>query len=168
MGDVAGYLFKRELIKDIRFDKNTSYMEDTIFIIQVLQNVEKIKTVKSAIYNYNLNQYSLTKSINNIEKRLDGYFYSLDKVSKLLNNCEFNEDIAKRKVKLLESEFAKICNKEEIEKLLENENAKQIARSKNVNLQYKLFIYLVRKKNIKGILLYVKLRNKIKKLVKRK
>lgn len=163
-----GYLFNKRLLENLKFDVNTSYMEDTIFIIQVLQNIEKVKIVKNAIYNYNLNQDSLTQNLNSIENRINGYIYSLDKIKRILSNDNFNMQIDIRKVKLLESEFAKTDDKEIIKKLLENRNTKQIANTNKISLKYKLFIHLIKKQKLKEMLLYIRIRNKIKKLVKRK
>lgn len=163
-----GYLFNIRLLENIRFDVNTSYMEDTIFIVQVLQNIEKVKIIKNAIYNYNLNQDSLTQNLSGLENRINGYIYSLDKIKQILSDNSFNKQIDIRKVKILESEFAKTDDKDILKKLLENENTKRIANINKISFRYKLFIHLIKKQKLKDMLLYIRIRNKIKKLIKRK
>ena len=163
-----GYLFKKELIENIKFDTNTSYMEDTIFITKVLLKINQVKIVTGAIYNHNLNQGSLTQSATNIEKRLNGYIYSLDKISEILkeNNIFYDSELELRKLKLIETEFSKITNRELICELLNNVNIKQVIEKCNPSLKYKWFMHLMKKQNVKGIMRYIKIRNKIKKLVK--
>lgn len=163
-----GYLFKRELIEDIKFDENTSYMEDTLFIIQVLFKVQQIKVVKTAIYNYNVNQGGLTKNSNNIEKRLNGYIYSINKINEILklNNIFYDDELNSRKIKLLEAEFAKVTNEKTIKSLLENTNVIQIIKQSKPSLKYKYFMHLIRKGNSKKIMKYIQARNRIKKIVK--
>lgn len=165
-----GYLLKKSLLENMKFDTNTSYMEDTIFIINCLFKVSKVKFARKAFYNYNQNEGSLTQNISNIEKRLNGYIYSLDIVNKLLhqNGYNYELEINKRKLKLLESEFAKVTDKKNIEKLLENENVKTVAKQSKVSLEYKVFVHLIKKQKAKCIWTYIQIRNKMKKLVKRK
>lgn len=163
-----GYLFKKELIENIKFDVNTSYMEDTIFIIQVLLKIEQIKVVKTAIYNHNLNDGSLTKNSNMIEKRLNGYIYSINKLNEILkeNNIFYGTELNSRKIKLLEAEFAKVTDEKTIQSLLENDNVKQIALQERIKFKYKFFMHLIRKNKAKGIMIYVQTRNRIKNIVK--
>lgn len=164
-----GYLFKKNLLDNVKFDINTSYMEDTIFIINCLLKIRKVKVARKAFYNYNQNEGSLTQNINNIEKRINGYIYSLDIVNKLLqqNGYNYELEINERKIKLVESEFAKVTDKKNIEKLLENENVKTVAKQSKVSLEYKVFVHLIKKQKAKSILCYIKLRNKVKKIIRK-
>lgn len=163
-----GYLFKRKLLENIKFDENTSYMEDTLFIIQVLLKVKEIKVVRNAIYNHNLNEVSLTKNPNNIENRLNGYIYSINKINEILkeNNIFYEEELNSRKIKLLEAEVAKVTNEKIMRDLLENNNVIQIAKQVKPSLKYKFFMNLIGKNNAKKMMKYVRVRNKIKKIVK--
>ena len=72
-----GYLIKifnnKKLdFNNIRFDLNTSYMEDTIFVMQYLMQIENIKLISENLYHYETKKGSLTSSKNNIEEKVNG------------------------------------------------------------------------------------------------
>lgn len=165
-----GYLFEKKILNDIRFDVNTSYMEDTIFIIRYLFRVSKVKSLKEKLYYHKVNEEGLTNSNKLIEK-IDGYIYSINKIEKMLidNGMQINlykKNIENRKIKLIEAELAKAKNIKEIQEIIQNKNVTEIMETKKVNLKYKLFMQILKTKNIKKILVYIKCRKKIKKIVK--
>ena len=167
-----GYLFERKLLQDIKFDTNTSYMEDTVFVTQYLFNVLKIKILKKRLYYHTINKESLTNS-NKLEKKINEYMYSLNQIEKILinNNIKKNTYIDKlknRRIKLIEAEIAKAKNIEDIQRIINNKNVKEIVEEKNICLKYKLFINILKTQDSKKILNYVKIRNIIKKIIKGK
>lgn len=167
-----GYLFEKELLNNIKFDVNTSYMEDTIFIMQYLFKVSKIKILKEKLYYHEVNEEGLTTS-NKLEKKINGYIYSINEIEKILidNRIEKNsykKYIENRRIKLIEAEITKAKNIEEIQKMIHNKNVIEIMKIKKVNLKYKLFMQTLKTNNPQKILIYVKLRERIKKIVKGK
>lgn len=165
-----GYLFEKKLLNNIKFDVNTSYMEDTIFIMQYLFKVSKIKILKEKLYYHEVNEEGLTTS-NKLEKKINEYMYSINEIEKILMDNRIEKNLYKkyienRRIKLIEAEIAKAKSIEEIQKMIHNKNVTEIMKIKKVNLKYKLFMQILKTKNPNKILTYVKLRKKIKKIVK--
>lgn len=159
-----GYLFERKILNELRFDENTSYMEDTIFIIQYILRIKKVRIVNDAIYNYYKNNDSLTQKSSDVSKRIHGYSYSIDEIEKILKNTDYNYDILlnKRKIKLFESEIAKIQSKQQLIEVLNETDFATTVNTNDVNFIYKIIIYLIKKKKTQVLFLYIKLRNLIK------
>lgn len=171
LGVIWGYLFNKQLLKDINFDENTSYMEDTIFIVQYLLKIKNVKIIDNDMYIHNYNMESLTVSSSNIEKKINGYLYSIDKIKKILIEKReylnrYEKYLNNRRIKIVEAEFAKVNDIEIIKSLLDNQNIIDLINLSNINLQYKLFIRLLKQKKCKKIMSYIKIRNLIKRLVK--
>lgn len=165
-----GYLFRKDLLKNIKFDLNTSFMEDTIFLIQYLINTSNVKVLKEKLYYHEVNQDGLTNS-NKLEKKINEYMYSIDKIQEILrsNNIVENfyeKSIDNKRIKLIESELAKAKEIEEIQKIILNKNVVKLQKIRNIDIKYKLFMKILKTKNEKTILLYIKFRRIIKKLVK--
>lgn len=89
-GSCWGYLIDKNKIT-CKFDLKTTYMEDTIFIMNVILNYKKVKVINCSLYNYIENEDSLTKKkdVNSL-KRIYGYTYSIDKIKELLENQKMN------------------------------------------------------------------------------
>ena len=172
LGVSWGYLFERDLLKNINFDINTSYMEDTIFIVQYLFKVKKIKVLKERLYYHQNNYNSLTNS-NELERKINEYMYSIDKIEYFLKENHTDEKIFKniienRRVKLIEAEISKAKSSEEIQNIINNRNVMSIMKLKKIKFKYKLFIKILSTRNSKKIFKYVKFRNKIKKVLRGK
>lgn len=170
-GACWGYLFCREILKDIYFDNNTSYMEDAIFMVRYLLKVKYVKVIKEELYNYNYNTNSLTNIKKNIERKIDQYLYSIEQIENILiENGEMNESYKRylnnRKIGILESGMSKLYDVEEIKKLLNKKKILEVINIKTNSLKYKLFIMIARKKSYKKMLSYIKLRHFLKKLIK--
>lgn len=173
LGVCWGYLFRKDLLESIYFDEKTSYMEDTIFIIQYLLKVKNVKIIDNDLYIHNYNMESLTVSKSNIEKNINEYLYSIDRIKKILIEKKeylniYKKYLNNRKIKIVEAEFAKVNDIEIIKRLLNNQYIIDIINLSNINLQYKLFIRLLKTKKYRKIILYIKIRNLIKRLVKGK
>ncbi len=173
LGVCWGYLFRKDLLEDIYFDEKTSYMEDTVFIIQYLLRIKNVKIIDNDLYIHNYNLESLTVSRNDIEKKIDGYLYSINKIKKILiqeniYSDKYDKYLDRRKIKIVEAEFAKVKDIEIIKRLLNNQNIIDVINLSNINLKYKSFIRLLKYKKYQKIVFYIKIRNLIKKLVKRR
>ena len=145
-------------------------MEDTIFVTQYLLKVSKVKVLKENLYYHKFNEESLTNS-NKLENKINEYMYSLDKIEEILINdniskSKYKNSLENRRIKLIEAEIAKVKNEKEIQTIIVNKNVKEILNIKKVKLKYKLFIRILRTQDSTKIFKYVKIRNKIKRIVK--
>lgn len=86
-GRIYTRLFKRDSIRNLRFNVNVYMSEDTLFMIDYINNVKRIGVIDKVWYNYYINEYSISngtkkeKMINNInafikeiEKRMESEF----------------------------------------------------------------------------------------------
>lgn len=169
LGVVWGYLFDSSIVKKIKFDTNTSYLEDMIFIIEYL-NASKIKSVSyinnNNFYNYYLNENSVTSSSKNIVKKCKDFIYSLDIVNEITNN-EYEELIENKKIILLEKEM-RLCRKIEDYKIICKEI--QIDKYSNNNKLIEVFEILYKNNNFILLKIYYLIRKivkGIKKIMKR-
>ena len=172
LGVCWGYLLDTDIVKKIKFDSNISYMEDTVFMIEYLTRVSKIKLINSQIYCHEYNEESLTADSTNLNRKINEYVYAIDQIKEILKkNKKYNEFFKKsleiRTIKIIEAEFAKSNSEETIRKLIGNRKVKSITNYTNVPIRYKLFVYLVKNEKDKKIYRYIKLREKIKNIKKR-
>ena len=171
LGSCWGYLFDREILRNIDFDINTSYMEDSIFIIKYLLRIKQVNVIKEELYCYNYNSESLTTSTNNIEKRIDGYLYSFNKIENVLKKHKIHNQIYtrylnNRKIKIIESEISKLDNIESIEIIINKKNILDVVNIQKVPLKYMFFMILLKRKDYQNIVLYIKVRKIIKLILK--
>lgn len=172
LGVCWGYLLDTDIVKKIKFDRNTSYMEDTVFMVEYLTKVSSVKLVNSKLYCHCDNNDSLTADENNLERKINEYIYAINQIKGLLKkNKKYSKELEKclerRNVKIIEAEFAKCNNKETIEKLIKNKNVKSIVNYSKVPICYKVFVYLLKNEKSNEIYDYIKLRKKIKNIKKR-
>ncbi|MFR6245818.1 MAG: glycosyltransferase family 2 protein [Romboutsia timonensis] len=169
-GHSWGYLLKRSTLEGIYFDKNTSCMEDTVFIISCILKSKSIKCINSSYYNYRINENGITCSSDRIFKNINDYMYSVDKIKEIIDNSDIkyncNYDILRKKVILIEAEVSKIKKKEEIKILFKNKMIKDelnnIFNSTKINLAYRIFIYIVVNEKYNLTMLYIKIRRLMK------
>lgn len=169
-GHIWRFLFKKEILKKIHFDVNTYYMEDTLFLVNYLKYVDGIYIVEKSYYNYVFNNKSITNSKENIIQNIKKINYSVNVIQNVVNReyqIEHIENkICRWKMRLLESEFAKVKNTYEIRDILKDEEIVTIFRNidkKCLSQIYKLILYLIiNKKNI-CLNIYFRIRRIIKK-----
>lgn len=139
LGVCWGYLIKKELCLNNLFDSDTSYMEDTIFIVNLINKFEKIKEISSCKYIYSNNENSLTRKITNPNKMLNGYFYSIDMLYEFVLKNKYDistREFKKRKFVILKNTLMQASSKE-IDEILNNYDNKRII------CEYKTFPYMV-------------------------
>lgn len=90
-------LYKKELFKDILFPLNTKY-EDLSTIIKVFAKAKKIDMVDEPLYNYYINNFGETKSVN-------------EKVFDILSILEDIVDYFKDSKKNIKKEIKYLCSK---------------------------------------------------------
>lgn len=173
-GHSWGYLLKRSTLERIYFDKNTSCMEDTIFIISCIIKSKSIKCINSSYYNYRINENGITCSSSRIFKNINDYMYSVDKIEKIIDSSDIkyncNYDILRKKIILIEAEVAKINKREELEILFKNKMIKDelnnISNSIKLNPAYRVFIYIIVNEKYNLTMLYIKIRKLMKNIIK--
>lgn len=117
LGTCCGYLINREKCKDILFDTNTRYMEDTQYIVKIISMYDDVCELKDIKYEYVINERSATHSINNMISIIEQYFYSIDDIVKTAKNIgiDVNDSIIrKRKYKILKGNLYKLRNFNEL------------------------------------------------------
>lgn len=88
-GHAWGKLFKREIIGDLRLNSSIHFCEDTLFNISYILKCSQICFTPARLYNYNVNENSLSHGCLN-EKKLTA-FDSLTEIKKILNAKFSNE-----------------------------------------------------------------------------
>lgn len=171
LGVCWGYLFEKDKLMNLKFDKNTAYMEDTIFMVEYIQKISRVKLINQKLYYHTKNDKSLTADAINIEKKINQYMYSLDKIKQIIIERQINiknleKGIQKRKIKIVEAEFAKIHDEKLLKEIMRNTYIQELLQIRHVDLKYKLFIKLLRNRNTKDLFRYIKFRAKIKKILK--
>lgn len=163
MGTCWGKLFKKSELKNLKFDNNTYYMEDTLFLLQYLMN-SSIKNVRfcDTNYHYNcLNDSSLTKNKKiDVLNRLKNIFYSYDKLDELTDKY-YTNIINRKKIKVVKKNMENIECIEDLKKIVCNTKLK-----KDFENKYSLFYYLYENKKIKTLFIISKTRQKAKKISK--
>lgn len=163
-GYSCGYLFDAKKID--KFDESTGYMEDTIFLIKYLRQIEQIKMCDN-YYNYIINMNSTTQKgeLEIVKKNIININYSLWKVEKELEKFNLKIDIKQlineKKNKVIESECAKLQSGEEIIKLLKEEKIKEIFKKallETKDIKYIIFLKIIlkEKKVLLNIYLYAR------------
>lgn len=165
LGVVWGYLFDANFVKQMKFDLNTSYMEDTIFLIEYLKlaSIKSIEYIsKNSYYNYYIRENSLTSSNKNVLKKCQEFCYSLEKINQITKS-KYEELIENKKWILLEKEM-RFCKTV----LDYKEIYKEIRFCKETkSTKLKLFSFLYIKKMFVGLKLYYGLRKRVKTLLRR-
>lgn len=164
LGVIWGYLLKKEIINDLRFDENTFYMEDTIFLMHYLNKIKKIKWITSdnSNYNYFINENSITTNSKNVIKKIESFCYSLNAIDNMYN-MQYHKLLSKRKLKLIEKECRKLNSQEEYNQILNNLDIKKCC-----NENFNIFSFVYRCNSAKLLNFYYKVRSCLKKMLGRK
>jgi len=90
-GRIYTRLFRRDSLKDLRFDCNIKMSEDTLFMIDYAYQVDKIGITDQVWYNYYINDYSISNATKKEEmiNRLNVFINEINK----RKNKEKNERI---------------------------------------------------------------------------
>ena len=165
-GDCWGYLFEKNKIE--LFDEKTSYMEDTIFLINYLKKVKKIRIIDKSKYNYLFNEKSITKGNTRIIANIIDFNYSLNKIKA---NCKIKDIdylIINKKLKLIESELAKINN---IKEIFENKELiailKKLQQKQEISIFYKVYLKIILDRHNLIFKIYLQIRRALKKIKNR-
>lgn len=80
-GRIYTRIYKRSVLGDLRFNSNLGMSEDTLFMIDFMNRVERIGLSSSVWYNYYINDYSISRRKVN-EKVINDHMKFIEEVSK--------------------------------------------------------------------------------------
>ena len=165
---IFSYFFKKDIVKQIHFNKNIHFMEDSLFLIEYLNKTKEKYNVETnlASYLYNNNQCSASNNSKNIIRNI------LDAEQVFLLRFK-DQNIDRRrtqayKLKIYENQISKIDNQTDFINLKTNKNIKLLFQKEIKNNKTTLFwkVYLVSILKIPYMMfnLYKIMRNLIKEL----
>lgn len=103
-GRIYTRLFKRDSIGNLRFDVNVHMSEDTLFMIDYTNQVNRIGVIDKVWYNYYINEYSISNGTKK-EKMINNIDVFIKKIEKRME-CESKENIKKAYLSRIDK-----CNK---------------------------------------------------------
>lgn len=178
VGDIDGfifrYLFKKEILMNVCFDKNLTYMEDTIFLLKYVSDF-RIKDIVYTSDTKYIYLYQLSNSVTNnekyVKKNIINMCKSLNQIYSYANNFFEVKDegnLIKRKAKMIEYCFSKIKSKNVYLEVKNNNDIKKIYKdcinSEYLNMIWKALLILLFNLPYLGFKMYIFIRNTIKKL----
>lgn len=170
-GHCWGYLFNKIVIDDLYFDPNTSFMEDTIFMVKCVLKSSKVKVIDSAYYVHVINKFGITCSAVNIEENISGYMYSINSIEDILekNGIIMTKELALKKLKIIEVEATKQRNIESCIRITQNKkiqkNMEIIRSTIKIPVMYRVFVKSIIEQKPKLLLVYSKTRALVKKII---
>lgn len=166
---------KKEAIKDTRFNTEIGMMEDLLFFIDILPKINKMYTMNDRLYNYYINVESVSNSSNYYYKNFVDMLNVNELIIKSLKNSnlytqERKNIIVFSKILGIESIFYKVCAErnvqiEILENMLNNSKLEQLLNEnvnlKDIEIQRKINIKLIKGKRKKLLIIFNKNRAKI-------
>ena len=159
-GGASGCLLETEIAKAVRFSRQTSFMEDTIFILRYMRRakIRHVSVIKEAEYYYSYHAGSLTASDGDVLLICEDILYSMQRIEKLLKNDK--KAVRAKMIRCLEQQLRDPNNDFE----LLRRNLGELDRFGAQGI-YRLFIH-VYNKGPRGLKIYYYLRGGMKLLVK--
>lgn len=170
------YLFNKEKMKNIYFEKDIRYMEDTLFLIKYIinNNINNIIYLKNVYYNYYQTDGSITNNTNKIIKNILSFTNSIRKIEDIIPKEEkelkeiYKKSRANRISKLIENNVSKIKERKILKEYQKSEEIKQIIKELiedcNIKSGYKLYLNFTMNSPYILFLAYVKIREMLKKM----
>ena len=155
-GGICGILFEKEKIGSIRFDNNTFFMEDTIFLFNYINRVDRIKFVdNNCFYYYVENVSSITKSKGHSIAKISSICYSLKNIDEMFN-YDYHELIQNKLVILVEKEMRNCKNTKDMNEIY---NLTSVLEYNGNNSRIKTFTKLYNSKRWRLLKHYYIVRN---------
>lgn len=167
LGVIWGYLLEKEKMKKMVFDENTNYLEDTMFLLEYLENnkINKISYIENKMYNYVITEEGITRTKKNIKMKCENYIYSLNKINEMTGFI-YEKIINNKIVVFIEKEMRYLTTTKEYKEFICSELS---IKYDGTSIRYKIFNFIYNTKNIFFIRLYYCIRNiakNIKRIVK--
>lgn len=85
-GGASGCLLDTTIAKNLRFSKQTSFMEDTIFILRYMRRakIRHVSVIEEADYYYGYRAGSLTSSDGDVLSKCEDILYTMQRIESLL------------------------------------------------------------------------------------
>lgn len=158
-------IYKREIIREIRFKEGLKVGEDALFGEQISQNVNKTIMLQKALYNYRINSNSVVRKFdeNYVDKYLESMIINKEYLNEnykedkevmqnyynfvayhvlliAVNYCYHPDNKAKNKTRLLKE----VCNIEVFKEGIRNSNYENLSLTRKITLfTLKSYLYLI-------------------------
>ena len=168
-GCVWGCLFETKIIKKMKFSSELHFMEDTLFLVEYLNNIKYVKFGEANYYYCLSNTNSITLSSDNILKNIKSFNKSLDEINLITRNS-YEKLIDNKKIILIEKELAKVSKFKELKTIINNQDFISIInkiQKEYINSKiYSILLSMYINKNLLFIYIYVNFRKVLKKIKK--
>ncbi len=168
-GCVWGCLFETKIIKKMKFSSELHFMEDTLFLVEYLNNIKYVKFVEANYYYCLSNTNSITLSSDNILNNVKSFNKSLDEINLITKNS-YEKLIDNKKIILIEKELAKVNKFKELKTIINNQDFISIInkiQKEYINSKiYSILLSMYLNKNLLFIYIYVNFRKVLKKIKK--
>lgn len=126
-------VFKKSSIQNYRFDESVTYLEDMLFNVSCILNVNEIMSIDDCLYAYNLRSDSV---VNIFKPKNMTFFNSLDKVGEIIPDKFHDAIVIKRKFAYIEFASKFIFKNQKEYKFFKNkfDQEKKIFRLKRFGL----------------------------------
>lgn len=177
-GEMPGYmcllLIKRDIINRLKpLNTQLAMMEDTIFYIDLLLNINSLYIYDKALYHYYYNQNSASKSAENYIRNFENLLLVNKLENKMLEEKKLNDENMQKiyntaHAQSIENTCFRIFRIEKIDKLqqyyneiINNEDVKNIMNKADIcriSIHHRIAVKLIKSKKIKKLISYYKFR----------
>lgn len=168
-GCVWGCLFETKIIKKMKFSSELHFMEDTLFLVEYLNNIKYVKFVETNYYYCISNTNSITLSSDNILSNIKSFNKSLDEINLITKN-NYNKLIDNKKIILIEKELAKVSKFKELKITINNTDFINIInqiQKEHIDIKiYSILLSMYLSRNLLFIYLFIYFRKVLKKIKK--
>lgn len=146
-------LYKRDLLKDIRFDTSLVESEDLLFNVQAFKKCNKSFYEDKPLYHYILRENSACTSSFNT-KKTDNQISVLENIADILQEQIYNDIINRRYILTLINNYRTSCMesvpqasyKEKLKKVYREKKANDISKAKKIEVFFILKMNFIYKK----------------------
>lgn len=168
-GCVWGCLFETKIVKKMKFSSELHFMEDTLFLVEYLNNIKYVDFVEANYYYCLSNTNSITLSSTNILNNIKSFNKSLDEINLITKNS-YEKLIDNKRIILIEKELAKVSKFKELKAIINNQDFINIINKINkkyINSKiYSILLSMYINKNLLFTYMYVNFRKWLKKIKK--
>ena len=175
-------MFYRPLLEKL-YNEEINYMEDVIYYVTMLQNVDKVYIERKPLYNYVQNPYSVTKQ----QSKILTHIYGLKEYRKAIKiELEKTNLFSNDRLKLIDTRLTTLVSdlltqleyknkkyketKEDLKKIFEDEENIEFMKNSNINnlpKYKKILVELGMQKSYITLYCYIKIRKQFSKIKKK-